>query len=109
LVNRLKRLRIIMAGLARGFNSVSYIMLLLLLVYYMYGVVGVAAFRRNDPFHFGSIGMAMLTLFQTATFDGWSNVVYSQSFGCNSQHNGVAGVSSLKICGTILNHLNCKH
>jgi hypothetical protein len=67
---------------------------------FRYAVVGVMCFRRNDPFHFGSIGTAMVSLFVCATFDGWTNFVFINYFGCNSQNSGVDGVDFAFICSS---------
>jgi voltage-gated sodium channel len=73
---------------------VTYILLLLVLIFYLFAVVGVVMFRNNDPFHFGSIGVAMITLFRVATLESWSNVMYINWYGCDSQSLGVVGVST---------------
>eukprot|EP00613_Pedinella_sp_CCMP2098_P018424 CAMPEP_0171758302 /NCGR_PEP_ID=MMETSP0991-20121206/46197_1 /TAXON_ID=483369 /ORGANISM="non described non described, Strain CCMP2098" /LENGTH=355 /DNA_ID=CAMNT_0012360983 /DNA_START=224 /DNA_END=1288 /DNA_ORIENTATION=- len=67
LVGKVKQLQVIVMGLAKGLSSVSYIMILMFLIFYLFAVMGVGQFRENDPFHFGSLGVAMLTLFRCAT------------------------------------------
>ena len=54
-------------GLLKGMTSVSYIGLLLFLIYYVFGIVGIMLFRTNDPIHFGSIHGVMVTLFRCST------------------------------------------
>jgi len=93
LVGKIKKLQVIVLGLGKGISSVTYIIVLLFLIYYLFAVLGVGTFRRNDPFHFGSIGVAMMTLFRMSTLDGWSVVLYINYFGCNSQRSYVDGVS----------------
>lgn len=93
LVGKIKKLQVIVLGLGKGISSVTYIIVLLFLVYYLFAVLGVGTFRRNDPFHFGSIGVAMMTLFRMSTLDGWSVILYLNYFGCNSQHSYADGVS----------------
>ena len=92
LVGKVKQLQVIVMGLIKGLSSVSYIMVLMLLIFYLFAVMGVGSFRRNDPFHFGSLGIAMLTLFRCATLEDWSDVMYINMYGCASQYTGVDGV-----------------
>jgi hypothetical protein len=107
LVGKVRQLQIIVMGLIRGLSSVSYILLLLLLIFYLYACIGVGAFRRNDPYEFGSLGVAMLTLFRHATLDSWSNSMYINWYGCDSMFYGVVGVSLiiLLLCKNDLTHL----
>jgi len=40
-------------------------------------------FQLNDPWHFGSLHMTMLTLFRCATGEDWTDVMYINSYGCD--------------------------
>lgn len=44
-----------------------YILLLLVLVVYIFAVLGVEMFGANDPANFGNVTTAMLTLFQVSS------------------------------------------
>jgi len=99
LVGKVKQLQVIVMGLLQGLSSVTYILILLGLVFYLFAVLGVGTFRKNDPFHFGSLGVAMLTLFLCGTLEAWSNCLYINSFGCNSQN---IGVNSVKLFSLML-------
>ncbi len=92
LVGKVKQLRVLCDGLIKGFGSVVYISMLLLLVFYMYAIAGVSAFRKNDPFGFNGIGMAFITLYRVVTFESWMAMVYINVYGCDSQHMAVAAV-----------------
>ena len=46
---------------------------LLLLLFYIYGVMGVAIFRDNDPVHFGNLKLSLLTLFRVVTLEDWTD------------------------------------
>lgn len=46
----------------------------------MFAIVGVAAFGVNDPFYFGNLSRAMLTLFRVLSMDSWSMIMYCESF-----------------------------
>jgi len=91
LVGKVKELQIIVMGLMNGLSSVTYILLLMLLVFYLFAVMGVGSFQKNDPFHFGSLGVAMVTLFRCATLEDWSDVMYINFYGCDSQAIQVNG------------------
>jgi hypothetical protein len=45
-------------------GSVVYILMLLLLVVYIFSILGTLIFGFNDPAHFGNVAISMLTLFQ---------------------------------------------
>ncbi len=65
------KLRLIIATMARSIPSLGHIGLLLGLLLFVYGVVGVHLFRDIDPTHWGDLGSAILTLFQILTLEGW--------------------------------------
>jgi voltage-gated sodium channel len=94
LVNKVKQLQVIVMGLARGLGSCTYIVMLLLLIFYLFAIVGCVCFRRNDPYHWGGVGIAMLTLFRIATFEAWTVILFLNYYGCDSQNYSVAGVSA---------------
>ena len=52
-------------------------MLFMFVVFYIYAALGSLIFGELDPLHWGNIGLAMLTLFQTATLEGWPDLMYS--------------------------------
>ena len=74
LVNKKKHLNVIVSGLLKCLGSVIYILLMLIVCLYLFAVLGATTFRRNDPYHFGGVGMAMVTMFRVVTFDNWTNV-----------------------------------
>ena len=76
LVGKVKQLQLIVMGLINGLRAVWYILVLMLLIFYLFAVMGVDAFRKNDPFHFGSVGVAMLTLFRMSTLEDWSDIMF---------------------------------
>jgi hypothetical protein len=44
---------------------------------------GVRVVLPDDPFHFGDLGSAMLTLFRIATQEDWTDIMYFNMFGCD--------------------------
>jgi hypothetical protein len=46
----------------------------------------VILFKANDRFHFGSVPLAMVTLFRVATLEGWSDVMSVNSHTENNNN-----------------------
>jgi voltage-gated sodium channel len=56
LAKALPRLRSIVEALIKGFGSVGWICVLMLVFNYICGCMMMLLFAANDPFHFGSVG-----------------------------------------------------
>ena len=69
-------LQIIVETSVKSASSVVFIGIFLVLFSYMFAIVGVASFGRNDPFYFGRLDRALLTLFRTISMDSWSMIMY---------------------------------
>ena len=82
LANQIPSLQVILRGLAGGLKSITYIAIFLVLVLYVYAIFGVILFYDNDPFHFRSIHVSLLTLFQCCTLENWSEIMYINIYGC---------------------------
>ena len=65
ILNKSPELQVIVAGFQSAINSVFYICLVLIILFYMYAILGFYLFHRNDPVRFGNIGVAMTTLLPT--------------------------------------------
>ena len=82
LANQIPALQVILRGLAGGLKSITYIAVFLLLVFYVFAIFGVILFRDNDPFHFRTVPVSLLTLFQCCTLENWSEILYINVYGC---------------------------
>ena len=71
LVSVLPELRLIVGTMLRSFRSMIAIVLLLGLVMYVYAVLGYHMFGAIDPAHWGDLGTAARTLFESLTLEGW--------------------------------------
>lgn len=71
LVSVLPELRLIVGTMLRSFGSMVGVVLLLALVMYVYAVLGYHLFGAVDPAHWGDLGTAIRTLFETLTLEGW--------------------------------------
>jgi voltage-gated sodium channel len=65
------QLRLIVSTMFRSIPSLGHVGLLLGLLLYIYAVIGVELFGASDPAHWGTLGRALLTLFQVLTLEGW--------------------------------------
>ena len=83
LVNKIPQLKLIISGLVGGLRAILYIMLLLVMVFYFYAILGMTCFMKNDPWHWGHFGYAMETLFRMATMEDWTEIMYINYYGCD--------------------------
>lgn len=82
LVKKVPQLQMIIMGLIGGLGSIGYILLLLFLVFYLFAIAGIYAFRDNDPWHYGDLPTALLSLFRASTLEDWSDIMYINIYGC---------------------------
>jgi hypothetical protein len=111
LVKKIPQLQMIVMGLIGGMQSISYILLLLTIVLYLFAIMGIYAFGLNDTFHFGNLNVAMFSctsfyivsftidthqliclfiyffakkkkVFRAATLEDWTDIMYINIFGC---------------------------
>lgn len=75
LARLLPTVRIIMIALGRALPGLAGFSLVVLLVLYVYGMVGWTLFGQTQPDKFGTIGSAVLTLFFLLAMDGLSSLV----------------------------------
>lgn len=78
LITALPRLQILVGALVKSFPSMGWISLLLMLQLYVFAILGNFMFGKNDPEHFGNLGIAILTLFQIITLEGWVDIMKAQ-------------------------------
>lgn len=81
LITVMPRLQVLVSGLLRGIPSMFYVTILLSILFYAYGVMGVFLFRGNDPGHFGDLANALTTLFRVVTLEDWTDVMYTAFHG----------------------------
>jgi voltage-gated sodium channel len=75
LVSAMPQLRLIVATLVRSIPSMGHVLMLLAIIFYIYAITGFHLFHENDPEHWGTLGSALLTLFQIVTLEGWVEVM----------------------------------
>jgi len=74
LVSGFSHMRVIIDALGRSIPGVAWTAILLMIVHYVFAIVGIDLFREEFPEYFGSLGTALFTLFQFATLEGWPDV-----------------------------------
>ena len=74
IVSHFPELRLIVSTMLRSIPSMGHVLVMLSLLFYVYAVLGVHLFRDDDPERWGTLGAALLTLFQLLTLEGWVDV-----------------------------------
>ena len=94
LVSVLPDLRLIVGTLLRSVSSMGPVVLLLSLLLYVYAVLGFHLFHELDPENWGSLAVAMMTLFKTSPWRaGWRSRTRSSRPAGSS--GSTSGASSL--------------
>ena len=76
LVSFIPQFRILIESFLRAIPRVGYILLFMFVEFYIFAAIGSILFSEISPLHWGNVGLAMLTLFQTATLEGWPDLMY---------------------------------
>ncbi len=74
LLSVLPELRVLTLALVRSIAPIFGIGLVVLLLLYVYGMVGWLLYKESNPEYFQDIGVAMLTLFKMLTLEGWPDI-----------------------------------
>jgi voltage-gated sodium channel len=77
LISFVPELRMLVRALLKAIPRMGYVVLLMFVIFYMYGAVGSMFFNAVDPELWGNISVAMITMFRVVTFDNWSEVMYA--------------------------------
>ena len=72
MISSLKKLQVIIMAIVKSLPSIAWTGGLLLLVYYIFALMGVSFFGAAFPEWFGDLGKTMYTLFQVMTLESWS-------------------------------------
>ena len=99
-VKGIEQLRVIISGLVHGLQSVSYIVLLLILVIYICAIVTCLFLGENDPARFGTVAMSMLSLFQVSTLASWTSIAYTSWYGCENYLGDPYGAENPSVINT---------
>jgi voltage-gated sodium channel len=76
LVEVIGDLRVIVKGLVRSMAPLLGVASLVVILTYIYAVVGTALFGEQLPDEWGTVGSAMLSVFQVLTLDNWDDIFF---------------------------------
>ena len=83
LVKAFPQLQVIVTALMVGMASIGFIGVILVLVFYVFAIMAMILFKDNDPWHFGTLHVSMITLFRGATLEDWTDIMYINMYGCD--------------------------
>ena len=93
LFSTIPKLQLWVGALLRSLPSIAYVFLLLVIIFFTYGAMGVYFFADNDPFHFGNLPNALLSLFRIITLEDWTDVMYHNIYGAIAYPESVYGMN----------------
>ena len=93
LVRALPKLQVLVGALLKSIPSMAYVSLLLLMLFYVYAVAATFMFSQNDPVHFATLPLSMLSLFRAVTLEDWTDLMYINRDGCDEY--GYRGIEHL--------------
>ena len=76
LVSLIPELRLLVNALFKAVPRMGYVVLLMFVIFYIYGAIGSILFEMINPTLWGDVAISMLTLFRVATFEDWTDVMY---------------------------------
>jgi voltage-gated sodium channel len=75
LISGVKQLRKIVSSILRSLPGIGWTVLLMILIYYIFAIVGIHLFGHDFPDIFGSLSIGFSTLFELTTLEGWQDIV----------------------------------
>ena len=76
MISIIPELRMLLNSLLIALPRLGYVMALMFIIFYIYAAIGSLFFEKINPFLWGDIASAMLTLFRVMTFEDWTDVMY---------------------------------
>ena len=76
MVSIIPELRMLLNSLLKALPQLSYVMMLMFIIFYIYAAVGSTFFAKINEDLWGDIAISMLTLFRVMTFEDWTDVMY---------------------------------
>lgn len=72
LLSTVERLRLLVESLMRALPGIGWTAALLVMIFYVFGVMGTELFGEQFPQWFGGVGDSVYSLFQVMTLESWS-------------------------------------
>lgn len=76
MVSIIPELRMLLNSLVKALPQLGYVLLLMFIIFYVYGAIGATLFAEINPTLWRDIAISMLTLFRVMTFEDWTDVMY---------------------------------
>ena len=76
MVSIIPELRMLLNSLLKAMPQLSYVMMLMFIIFYIYAAVGSTFFADINETLWGDIAISMLTLFRVMTFEDWTDIMY---------------------------------
>jgi voltage-gated sodium channel len=97
MLNSLPALRSVTQSLMLAFSNVGWVMLMMLLINFVFAVIGCLLFAQNDPQHFGRLSSSVMSIWQVETFDAWEEIMYINMYGCkNYGYQDIHGMKHMR-------------
>ena len=81
LVTAIPKLQLLVGCLLKSLPSMFYVSILLFILFYVYGTMGVFLCSENDPIHFRNLQTSILSLFRIVTLEDWTDIMYTNMYG----------------------------
>lgn len=75
LINKIESMRRVVSALLGSLPGLGSVFGLVLIVFYVSGVIATNMYAKDFPERFGTLGMSFYTLFQVMTLEGWSEEI----------------------------------
>ncbi|WP_066191162.1 ion transporter [Gracilibacillus timonensis] len=79
-ITAIPTLRRIVAALFMAIPTISSVLLIMLIIFYVYAVLGTSFYGEVAPEYFGNIFLSFITLFQIFTLESWASGIFRPIF-----------------------------
>jgi voltage-gated sodium channel len=76
LISKFKQFRKIINAMILSLPGIGWTVVLMILMYYIFSIIGIHIFKDEFPESFGSLSISFVTLFSLTTMEGWQDTVY---------------------------------
>ncbi|WP_422122411.1 ion transporter [Planococcus sp. X10-3] len=79
-ITTIPSLRRVVAALFMAIPTITSVILLMSIIFYVYAVIGTFFYASVEPEFFGNLGLSFITLFQVFTLESWASGVFRPIF-----------------------------
>ncbi|HSJ37926.1 MAG TPA: ion transporter [Planococcus sp. (in: firmicutes)] len=79
-ITTIPSLRRVVAALFMAIPTITSVILLMSIIFYVYAVIGTFFYAGVEPEFFGNLGLSFITLFQVFTLESWASGVFRPIF-----------------------------